>query len=596
MSFRVDRRSEWTVILAAVLIYGGCMLSPPSLMDDVDAVQAQIARNMLESGDWVTARLNGVAYLEKAPLKYWMIAASYALFGVSDMAARLPLVLSAIVLCWLVARMGAWALSPRAGLYAGLALATCAGLFLFTRILIPDAVLTLAITCSLWAFLRALEEDSRLWAYLFWACMGAGFLLKGMVAMAFPLAAALLYLLVARKLADRAVWRRLRPVGGPAIALLIASPWVLLATLRNPPYFDFTMRSAAGEYHGFFWFFFLNEHLFRFLNMRHPRDYNTVPRLYFWLFHLLWLFPWSAFFPAILKDTFAAADRAARMRLLALCWTGFILIFFTFSTTQEYYSMPCYPALALLLGSALDREGRWLPWGSRLLSLVCALAAVVTAWIWWTVRGLPAPGDISRALTLNPDSYTLSLGHMRDLTLPAFAYLRAPLLLAALAMAVGAAGAWRWRGWRTVAALVAMMVLFTHAARLAMVTFDPYLSSRPLAEALRRAPRGEVVFDNQYYTFSSVFFYAGTRGWLLNGRVNNLEYGSYAPSAPDVFLDDAGFAQRWKTDRLHYLLIEGPSRPRVEKLVGKDTLHLVAESGGKFLFANRPVSLAAEGG
>src|ERR1700730_8399269 len=98
-------RYELIVILFAALVFLGCSLSPPSLMDDVDAVQAQIARNMLDSGDWVTARLDGVAYLEKSPLKYWMMAVSYMIFGVHDWAARIPMALSAIVLCWLTARM-----------------------------------------------------------------------------------------------------------------------------------------------------------------------------------------------------------------------------------------------------------------------------------------------------------------------------------------------------------------------------------------------------------------------------------------------------------------------------------------------------------
>jgi hypothetical protein len=198
-------------------------------------------------------------------------------------------------------------------------------------------------------------------------------------------------------------------------------------------------------------------------------------------------------------------------------------------------------------------------------------------------RGHPTPGDISQALTLNPDAYTLSLGHMRDLTLPAMAYLRTPLLIAAVAFGMGAAIRQR------AIALTLMMVLFTFAARQALVVFDPYLSSRPLAEALLRAPKGEVIFDNQYYTFSSVFFYANTRGWLLNGRVNNLEYGSYAPGAPQVFLDDAEFADRWRRPELHYLLVEGPSVPRIEGLVGKAAMHMVKMSGGKFLFANRLV-------
>src|SRR5690349_12617115 len=153
------RRYALIVLAVAAAVFLGCILSPPSLMDDVDAVQAQIARNMLDSGDWVTARLDGVAYLEKSPLKYWTIAVSYTIFGVHDWAARLPMALSAVLLCWVVARFGAWAFGARAGTYAGLVLATCVGLFLFTRILIPDVMLTLTITLALWGLLRALDEE-----------------------------------------------------------------------------------------------------------------------------------------------------------------------------------------------------------------------------------------------------------------------------------------------------------------------------------------------------------------------------------------------------------------------------------------------------
>ena len=253
-------------------------------MDDVDAVQAQIARNMLDSGDWVTARLDGVAYLEKSPLKYWMIAVSYIVFGVHDWAARLPMALFSIALCWLTARIGAWAFGAKAGLYSGLVLATCVGLFLFTRILIPDVNLTFTIALAMWSFLRALEDDElhpRRWAAVMAASIGVGLLLKGLIAAVFPVAGAVLYLLLTRQLFARRTWERLRPISGALIVLIVAAPWHVLATLHNPPYFYFSMRSVPGEYHGFFWFYFFNEHLLRFLNLRYPRDYNTVPRLYF---------------------------------------------------------------------------------------------------------------------------------------------------------------------------------------------------------------------------------------------------------------------------------------------------------------------------
>src|SRR5437016_13587645 len=137
-----------TTLLVAGIIYLGSIVSPPSLMDDVDAIQAQIARNMLKSGDWVTGRLDHVAYLEKGPLIYWIIAISYKTFGVHDWAARIPIALSVMGLAWLTAAFATWAFGRRAGLYAGLCMATCLGLFLFTRILIPDVMLTLTIALA----------------------------------------------------------------------------------------------------------------------------------------------------------------------------------------------------------------------------------------------------------------------------------------------------------------------------------------------------------------------------------------------------------------------------------------------------------------
>src|SRR5439155_22944804 len=102
---RYPLRYELTVLAVAAAIFQGCMISPPPLMDDVDAVQAQIARNMMNSGDWVTARLDGIAYLENSPLKYWLIAISFKSFGVHDWTARLAVSLAAVLLCWLTFRI-----------------------------------------------------------------------------------------------------------------------------------------------------------------------------------------------------------------------------------------------------------------------------------------------------------------------------------------------------------------------------------------------------------------------------------------------------------------------------------------------------------
>jgi hypothetical protein len=565
-------------------------------MDDVDAVQANISRTMLTSGDWVTARLDGVKYLEKAPLIYWTIAASYKVFGIRDWAGRIPVALSAMALSWLTAAFGVWAFGKRAGFYAGLVIATCIGLFLFTRILIPDVMLVFTIALAMWAFLRALDEAEkhpRFWAFTLAACLGTGLLLKSLIGALFPVASGVIYLFLTRQFFAKRTWQRLRPFSGIFIALAIAVPWHLLATLRNPPYFDLTMRSIPGEYHGFLWFFFINEQLLRFLDLRTPRDYDTVPRHLFILFHLLWLFPWSVYLPAICKLQYRPIDRAGQVRFLAAIWAGFVLIFFLFSTTQEYYSMPLYPALALLLGSAMAQDGnRWIHGGSRVLGVVAGCAGIACLAILAAVWNLPNPGDISGALSRNPSAYKLSLGHMEDLTMASFAYLRLPLGLAGVAFMTGAIGAFRKVPRQTFLLAALMMVLFFHAARIAMVAFDPYLSSRPLAEAVLHGPKGKLVIDHHYYTYSSMMFYVTEDVLLLNAKFNNLVYGAAAPDCPPVFIDDQRLAQIWSGPQRYYVVSKNQELPRFEKLLGESRITLVAASGGKFVLTNYPFDRA----
>jgi hypothetical protein len=255
--------------------------------------------------------------------------------------------------------------------------------------------------------------------------------------------------------------------------------------------------------------------------------------------------------------------------------------------------MPIYPAVALLLGCAMESGRGWLRAGTRIIAVLAGLAAVAVITILFLVRGLPAPGDISSALTDNPSAYTLSLGHMEDLTLRSFAYLRLPLALAALAFLIGAIGAWRLKGQRSFLAVAVMMVLFFQAARLALVVFDPYMSSQPLAEQLKKLPPGRLIVDGEYYAFSSVIFYANRGALLLNGRRNNLEYGSYAPDAPKVFISDADFLRVWNGPERCYMAVEDERVPAIEKLAGAQNLFVVTDRGRKSLLTNQPPTVLA---
>ena len=130
------------------------------------------------------------------------------------------------------------------------------------------------------------------------------------------------------------------------------------------------------------------------------------------------------------------------------------------------------------------------------------------------------------------------------------------------------------------------MVLFFHAARLALVVFDPYLSSRPLANAFLSAPPGKLIVDHHYYTFSSVIFYTNQDPLLLNGKFNNLEYGAAAPGAPPVFINDSEFKTLWSSKNRYYLVASQKGVDRIEDVVGRDQFETVSTSGGKFLLTN----------
>ncbi len=581
-----SRVHPWLVLTVAGVAFLATVSSPPSLLDDVDATYAQIARQVLESGDWVTARLNGVPYFDKPPGQVWAMALAFAVLGTSDWSARVPVALAAMTLCWLAWRTGRWAFGETGGLYAGLGLATCCGLFLFTRVRIPDIYVACTSMFVLDSFLRAQEgSDQSARVRMCWAgsAVGVGMLFKGLVAAVLPIGAIATYLFATGQWRSPTTWKRLHPVGAAAAAAAIAAPWHLLAVIRHPPVLDFSLDSGPGQYRGFFWRYFVNEHLLRYLGLRYPADYDRVPLPWFWIGHLAWLFPWSGLLAGWRQMRFGAGDRAGRARLLMLCHCGFTLAFFSASTSQEYYTLPAYAPAMLLLASVATLDPRSVRVAARIGAVVFGVAWAAGCAVLAVVWNLPAEGDIASALSSNPEAYTLSLGHFQDLTLGAFAYLRGPLALALAAFALGAVGGWTGPRPRALASLACATVLLFHAAHWAMRAFDPYLSSRAIAEAILREPSGTLVLDHEYYAFSSVPFYTNRQVLLLDGRTNNIEYGSNAPGAPDVFLNDAGLAALWSDPGHAYLVTYRQDRKRFEDLLGAGRIRPVLESGDKML-------------
>lgn len=580
----------WTAIYVPALFR-------PALLDDADSAHAEAAREMITRHDWVTLHLDGIRYLEKAPLLYWGMATSFEMFGVREWSARLPLYLGVLALLLTMERMGRRAYGGYGGLLAAIVTATAVGPFLFTRILIPDILVALWLALAMMFFAESLEESapSRLACWGIAVSCALNVLTKGLIGLVFPIGAIFVFLLLTR---DLKRLLKMHLLSSFVLFLAIAAPWHILAGLRNP---------TQGSVRGFFWFYFVNEHFLRYLNKRVPRDYDTVPLLLFWGLMLVWLLPWSSFvvqsiaqIPHRWRLLQGRMSRSERMNLLCGIWAALILVFFSFSTRQEYYVLPAVPAVALLIAGWLAREGDSEARSSiRRTGVICStvlLAMAVAAFcaaVTLVATSQPAHGrDISDALTTGlseSSKYALSLGHMEDLTTRSMGYFRLPLLLFGGGLLLGAGCNWYFRrrglARRANAVLALGMVPVLWAVQLGLITFSPVISSKVLAQDIARAglaPDDIVEINGEYESGSTLNFYLEREVRILNGRSSNLWYGSFFPDAPKIFDDDASFAQLWKGPQRVFLLSPKMDVPKV----AANGL-LVGHSGGKIVLRNR---------
>jgi 4-amino-4-deoxy-L-arabinose transferase-like glycosyltransferase len=668
-------RSHVLILLGLWLIIFVSATFTPPLLDDADATHAQAAQAMLATGDWVTLHVDGIRYLEKPPLPYWITAVSLKLFApahppyarsqwdedASAFAVHFPLALTILALTLLGyawARRAFPSADQHTALYTGLFLLTSAGVFLFTRVFIPDALLSLLLAFTLYALLRSLEPATQLgapsvrvladgwdakssrtpnnfWPYAMWISLALAVLTKGLVAIVFILATALLFLLWTHQLH---LWRRLRPITGILLFLVIAAPWHILAGLRN---------TGGSNGHGFFWFYFINEHVLRFLGRRIPRDYNKLPATLYWSLHLVWLFPWSLFTPAALivawrkrKSLFIrttqnlssrpeAEGRSGETRssfavpptfkhqtiLLLLIFSTLVLLFFSLSTNQEYYTFPIYlPLLMLLAASLTSIERNELdPTLRRALTFTFATyttlglaISAALAYGLWSSRHLPFVPDIGELLAhRNVGDYTLSMSHFFDLTGPSFAALRLPASLALIAFLIGPAIAWscyagpsytRRRFLPAILAITATSTVFLVAAHIAFVRFNPMLSSVTFAQTIQALEHtGQISPNNVVLIFgdqafgSSIPFYLNRQVELVDGRTTSMLFGSTFPDAPPNFLTSADLLAQWGHGPRKLLFVPLEQRDAVDQLLGTRQI-ILQQTSGKALLTDRPLS------
>ncbi|HEY5328652.1 MAG TPA: glycosyltransferase family 39 protein [Acidobacteriaceae bacterium] len=605
-------------LIAVWVVLQASGLFSPGLLDDVDSIYIQIAREMLQRHDFVTPTIDGIRFFDKPPLMYWMAAGSMRVFGIHDWAARIPLALGVLALLFAVYALGIRLFSAvssprypdRGGLYAALAMATSIGPYLYTRFYIPDILIALWMTLAIHLFLIALDRADPLATKAsgatrspllpmlgFGAVLALSVLTKGFIGIVFPIAFVILYLAITKQLS---LLVKLHVPASGAAFVIIAAPWHILAALRNPA---IAMPPGLGlpAHAGWAWFYLYNEHIARFLSRRIPHDYGQTPIWLFWLLAVLWMMPWAAFLPTAIGQFFPGLRRQSEAALSLFLWAALVLGFFTLSARQEYYSLPALPALALLIGGTLasadahrdsDTNRSILRWSLWLLVPITTVVAVSCGYFALTAP-TPAPGiDLNHVLSSNPEMYNLSLGHVFDLTSEAMGFFRGPLLTVAICMAAlgPVSHLFRRRGRTLVANIViaGAMCGVLMAAHEGLARFYPILGSKDLALAINqvREPGDLILLDGELTSGSTLLFYTGQPVHLVNGRVNGPWFGSFWPDAPHIFESEASLRHLWAGPQRVFLFTYGPAK-RTADLQSFGQVIPLASSGGKTILTNR---------
>ena len=391
-------RAAWAIVAVIVAFTWFAALDLRKLQHPDEGRYAEIAREMAVSGDWVTPRLNGIKYFEKPPLQYWVTAASYRAFETDQWTARLAPAVAGLLSVLVVGFTAARLAGPTAGAYAALGLAGCVWHVGLSHFLTLDALLTFLLTAALCSFLLANRDGLprarvRAWMLAAWAELALATLTKGPIALVIPGATLVLYALLTR---DRGPWKRLHLASGLPLYLAIAAPWFIVASRANP---------------GFAEFFFIHEHVTRFLTTEHRRGGA------WWYFVPLFaagVMPWLSIAPWTWRASWRAPATANGFRWQAFClvWAAFVFGFFSLSGSKlPSYILPMFPALMLVLGPALAAlAARRLAWllaplaiGALLLATGVAIgferliprlavdgrtpAAVFQAYVPWAILG-----------------------------------------------------------------------------------------------------------------------------------------------------------------------------------------------------------------
>lgn len=560
-------RNRKFLLVLWLFLYASFTLLVPPLLDGPDALNAEVAREMIARHDPITLYANGIPVLDKAPMLYWATAASMRAFGIGTIAAHFSLALFGLLLFLMTEHFARHAFrSVRAGAYTSILLLLSFGTFVFTRILIPEPIECLWLTAAIYSFWRTEQQGERpgyLQAMGFAAACALNTFTVGLTGITLPLVIVLLYLLLTRGILG--TLRRLRQlhlITALVAFLLLASPWWVISHVSPS-----------------------NIHAWAYLKSHLHLSHATMPLLLLWTLLLVWMMPWSVF---LFKAVGAAPWRVLRSRsfarqmnteqkaLLLCCIAAFLpLMFCCFTTRYPYSILPSMPFLAMLIGRWLDREVAEVETevvpptlgnaGQRVSTVLLAFgSAVALAWLLLPMR-----------------AYATFLGRVLGWNAVSMDDLHGPLQLMAMAFFGGTLAAWwlrkNYRPHDANIALAVATVVFLVATHKGLQALTPVLSSQRLAQTMQQKlkPDDLIVVNGEYAAASSLAFY-------LQRENIHIWHGDTANAPLRLVETDQTMRMRWHGVQRVYVWTETGTLP---SLPGK--AYVITESGSKQIVSNR---------
>lgn len=546
-------------ILFLTFILGGLffiLLGARPLFVPDEGRYAEIAREMVASGDYLTPHLNAIKYFEKPALFYWLEAAAIHLGGLNLWSIRSVNALLGLLGCLLTYGTARKLYDRNTGLLSAFILGTSALYFIMTHMVSLDLPVTIFLAATLYAFLLGIQQPPgntrRLYLWSAAAAAACSVLTKGLIGVVFP------GIIIAMYIALLGEWRLLMRLYLPScllIFLLIAAPWHILVGQQNPE---------------FFYFYFIKQHFLRYTTLKighYQPAWFFIPNL------IIGFFPWIVFLPQALSTSFSSVWQKRsehKPELFFLIWAVFIFIFFSFSKSKLIpYILPIFPPLSILTARYLQQSIT----NKKLLGIKIGFACLFVMSI--VISGVLV---IFPHHTLIPDPFAATLY----------------LAIAAVILMVGViiAGIYTYKNLYTAFAItIAASGLFLLVSFSAM----PYIDSRtikPLTEILNSilTPQDEVIAYNQY--FQDLPFYLQRRVTIVNWK-NELNFGMEHQDTKEWMIDDDTFWRRWHSDKRIFALMGKKEYQSFIQEYKNERVYVVGATVGNVLISNKNINVHA---